>query len=236
MSTDFSRTLSLLRKEKSISQRTAAADLGISQALLSHYENGIREPGLSFVVRACDYYHVSADYLLGRTMCKDGAMIDTHELYDVSEHKDNALRGSVMAQLSKKLLVNSISMIYGLLGKLGSRELIVSVSNYLDGALYNVFRFLYSANKSNPNGIFALSETEFHAGALDSSMMRAKYDMIMELDHLSSDKAVTDKLHILNAETMKQEYPALYQSMLQLLHSTNSRLKQELAGKVPDTK
>ena len=39
----------------------------MSQALLSHYENGIREPGLTFVVKACDYYQVSADYLLGRT-------------------------------------------------------------------------------------------------------------------------------------------------------------------------
>ncbi len=63
----FSETLSTLRKARSISQRQAAADLGISQALLSHYENGAREPGLSFVCRACDYYGVTADYLLGRS-------------------------------------------------------------------------------------------------------------------------------------------------------------------------
>ena len=44
MATDFSRTLALLRREKKISQRTAAGDLGVSQALLSHYENGLREP------------------------------------------------------------------------------------------------------------------------------------------------------------------------------------------------
>lgn len=67
MATDFSRTLSLLRQEKGVSQRKAAGELGISQALLSHYENGAREPGLQFVCRACDYYGVSADYLLGRT-------------------------------------------------------------------------------------------------------------------------------------------------------------------------
>lgn len=72
MATDFSRTLSLLRQEKGVSQRKAAAELGISQALLSHYENGIREPGLAFVTRVCDYYHVSADYLLGRTLSRDG--------------------------------------------------------------------------------------------------------------------------------------------------------------------
>ena len=46
MSSEFSRTLSLLRRERGVSQRTAAMDLGISQALLSHYENGIREPGV----------------------------------------------------------------------------------------------------------------------------------------------------------------------------------------------
>ena len=66
MSSDFSRSLTLLRKEKGISQRAAAKELGISQALLSHYENGAREPGLAFVCRACDYYGVSADFLLGR--------------------------------------------------------------------------------------------------------------------------------------------------------------------------
>ena len=84
MNADFSRTLALLRQEKEISQRKAAADLGISQALLSHYENGVREPGLAFVKKACDYYHVSADYLLGRTLDRDGGMIDSDELYDSS--------------------------------------------------------------------------------------------------------------------------------------------------------
>ena len=49
-----------------LSQRQAASDLGVSQALLSHYENGAREPKLDFVVRACDYYGVTADYILGR--------------------------------------------------------------------------------------------------------------------------------------------------------------------------
>lgn len=66
MYAQFARTLSRLRHEKGVSQRQAAQELGVSQALLSHYENGIREPGLAFVVRACDYYQVSADYLLGR--------------------------------------------------------------------------------------------------------------------------------------------------------------------------
>jgi len=67
MKSTFSEILSKLRRDRGYSQRRAAADLGISQALLSHYENGAREPKLDFVVKACDYYFVSADYLLGRT-------------------------------------------------------------------------------------------------------------------------------------------------------------------------
>jgi len=63
----FPEILSALRHERQLSQRSAASALGISQALLSHYENGAREPGLAFVCRACDYYGVSADYLLGRS-------------------------------------------------------------------------------------------------------------------------------------------------------------------------
>ena len=102
MATDFSRTLSLLRQEKGISQRKAAAALGISQALLSHYENGIREPGLAFVCKVCDFYRVSADFLLGRTANRDGAMIDSETLYDGSTEK-GSLRGSIMATLPKKL-------------------------------------------------------------------------------------------------------------------------------------
>ena len=38
----FNKRLVELRTEKGLSQKDAAADLGVSQALLSHYEKGIR--------------------------------------------------------------------------------------------------------------------------------------------------------------------------------------------------
>ena len=42
MNEALGRSLALLRQEKGMSQRSVAADLGISQALLSHYEKGAR--------------------------------------------------------------------------------------------------------------------------------------------------------------------------------------------------
>ena len=49
MAETFPAILCRLRKERGLNQRTAAADLHISQALLSHYENGLREPGLAML-------------------------------------------------------------------------------------------------------------------------------------------------------------------------------------------
>ena len=103
MDRSFSQTLSALRRQRNLSQRTVAADLGISQALLSHYENGAREPGLQFVCRACDYYGVTADYLLCRSENPDSTasaaaaarsfLADLRAMTDKAEMELEALEG-----------------------------------------------------------------------------------------------------------------------------------------------
>ena len=72
----FALKLSELRRERGISQKKAATDLGISQALLSHYEKGIRECGLDFVIRCSEYYSVTTDYLLGVSESRNGFDVD----------------------------------------------------------------------------------------------------------------------------------------------------------------
>ena len=76
MKSGLADMLSYLRREKKINQRQAARELGISQALLSHYENGVREPRLEFIIRACDYYGVTADFLIGRTASRGAGDAD----------------------------------------------------------------------------------------------------------------------------------------------------------------
>lgn len=65
MHCEFPKIISSLRKSRGISQKQAAIDLGVSQALLSHYEKGIRECGLDFLIKLSNYYEVSCDELLG---------------------------------------------------------------------------------------------------------------------------------------------------------------------------
>ena len=71
MERNFPIILCELRKERGLSQKEAAAKLGVSQALLSHYEKGIRECGQTFLVKVADFYGVTCDYLLGRTTAKN---------------------------------------------------------------------------------------------------------------------------------------------------------------------
>lgn len=227
LNNNFSRTLSLLRRERNISQRVAAADLGISQALLSHYENGAREPGLAFVARACDYYHVSADFLLGRSMDREGTTIGAEELYDASAEKGNVLRGSVVAMLNKKLLVNSLDMLFDLLGKAGSKEAIVACSNYLGDAVYKMFRHLYRASGTQNEGFFSIPTRHFLSGCTDADMTYSEADY---LDALTDRVKAEGKEVIppMNNDALASSYPAAYQSLLQIVHTTGARVNEAL--------
>lgn len=232
MNAEFSRTLSLLRQEQGVSQRTAASALGISQALLSHYEKGIREPGLAFVVKACEYYNVSADFLLGRTLSRDGTtIIEPEELYDISGEKDNAMRGSVLALLSKKLLVNSVAMLFDLLGKVGSRSVIRAASAYLSTAVYNVFRLLHQAPGTNNPDFFSVSRTHFDAGMTGADMICSQVELA---DALSRHAAGKGPFPNMSNDALARDYPVLYQSLLQIIHNTGARANK-LPGK-RDTK
>lgn len=217
MATDFSRTLSLLRQEKGISQRKAAGEMGISQALLSHYENGIREPGLAFVVKACDYYHVSADYLLGRTLSRDGAIIGADDLYDSTGEK-GTLKGSILATLQKKLVVNTANVLFDLLGKTGSRQAINAAGDYLSAALYQLLRQLYRRCGGNED-FFAVS-----AGDFDARARRGRPCSEAAVHYLRA-LGEAEKLPEVTAESITTGYPGLGQSVAQVFHNTDERCK-----------
>ena len=216
---EFSRTLSLLRQERGVSQRTAAADLGISQALLSHYENGIREPGLAFVVRACDYYHVSADFILGRTLSRDGSMLSSEEVLGAAE-PGNILQGSVLATLQSKLLAGAVGVLFGLLGTLGDKTAINAAAAYLGGAVYQLYRHLYRAAGAN-EAYFALDPAACTMGAADADMKLEENRYARCLRAQVSQKA---EFPDLSPEALAAAYPGRCQSLTQVLSTADARL------------
>ena len=178
MNKDFPRIMTLLRKERGLSQKQAAADLEVTQALLSHYENGKRECGLDFLVRAADYYNVSIDYLLGRSPMSSGASVTERELPEspAVEKYDGAPSGLTVF-FQKKLLTNSIEILFSLLIKAKNSELSKAVYSFLSLAVYRCYRMIYSSGRANDEHVFSVPEDKVSAltcAALAVEDMRAR--------------------------------------------------------------
>lgn len=217
---DFPRILTLLRKERGVSQKQAAQDLGISQALLSHYEKGIRECGLDFIVRTADYYNVSCDYLLGKTPHRQG------EKLHVPEGDDGDLL-EALPNVDRKIISNSIHIVFGILKKINSKSLTRQVTVYLSCAVYNAFRLLYSANPKNPAGLFeteaGLSEA-VTSGKMQLSLARSRMLLAGEKSR-GGDAIPKDALPALNSKALSAAYPEWAPSLFALIRNTENEHK-----------
>jgi len=146
MEIGFAENLSKLRKERGVNQRKAASELGISQALLSHYENGIREPGLDFVNRACDYYSVSADFMLGRTGLRETLLPNIAE--ESVPWEKSAQEAAVFAAALMRLITQS------------GDELALCALRCMQDAEYKFIRSLLAGTEG---GFFSLSDEQARA-------------------------------------------------------------------------
>lgn len=223
MNTDFPRILTLLRKERGISQKQAAAALGISQALLSHYEKGIRECGLDFVVRTADFYGVSCDYLLGRSPERTGAQITVEDIPEPDAlGKENVMRGSgsILPTLNKKLIANALNIIFDLLQTTNDKELTAAVSSFLNLSVYRMFRVLYGVNAKNEPTMFTVPTVAARAKALAAMvLLESKAEELAS----SVDEKKAQSLSI-STQTLSQNYPLFASSLFNLIKNAESHL------------
>lgn len=63
----YTKRLRDLREDHDKTQQQIADVLGTSQTMYARYERGANELPLRHLLTLCNYYGVSADYILGRT-------------------------------------------------------------------------------------------------------------------------------------------------------------------------
>jgi len=227
MKNDFPRILTLLRKERGISQKEAAAKLGITQALLSHYEKGVRECGLDFVIAVADEYGVSTDYLLGRTSDRHGVIVTAEELPEQTDAaEDKRFNGSIVATLNKKLLVNSITILYDQLQSSKLKSLTTEVSAYLCLAVYKVFRMVYGLNPKNPEAMFAIRHNLYN-GLTNAAMnvTEAYLNTICNGESLGDCQAVKpEEAPLISPEKLSEKYPVNASSLLNVISTAETRM------------
>lgn len=226
MNSNFPRILSLLRKEKGISQKDASQQLGVSQSLLSHYEKGIRECGLSFVVKVADFYGVSCDYLLGRSPERNGATLEMENLKDPSTQKELPNPKTLKIIYKKKILFCSLNILFDILSKAGNSRLINEISSFLYLAVYRMFRVLFRINKKNKNEMFMVEDaianqsaqaemikTESTANIISRGILPKKYNEPIDSSQVQ-----------INNEMLEQNYPEDYSALLNLIKNCETDL------------
>ncbi|MCD7730811.1 MAG: helix-turn-helix transcriptional regulator [Oscillospiraceae bacterium] len=227
MNSDFPRIITLLRKEHGISQKKAAADLGISQALLSHYEKGIRECGLDFLVRTANYYHVSCDYLLGLSPEPAGRTISYDDIPEQESGGSKVAVGGMMAAFNKKLIVNSTNVLFSLIQKTGSNTIMKEASSFLMLAIYKMFRVVYSSNSKNDQRLFTVPET-ISSGASSAAMslceanaMAAAKGVVIGEGDVASDNNET----LITTTSLSEEYSGSASSLLNVIKNSEAKIK-----------
>lgn len=64
---DYVKRIRDLREDRDLTQARIAEVLGTSQTMYARYERGANELPIRHLLKLCEFYHVSADYLLGRS-------------------------------------------------------------------------------------------------------------------------------------------------------------------------
>lgn len=230
MSSDFSRIITLLRKEKGVTQKQAAEQLGVSQALLSHYEKGIRECGLDFVVRVADYYGVSCDYLLGRSADRNGLTLKVEDIPSPDSSKDGVYHGSVLPVLNKKLISNSLNILYDKLNACPDKGLVSEISAYLMLAVYKMFRLIYGAGPKNAANLFSVKKNVY-PGYSDAAMHVAEANVkaVLAGEDTGLGTPLKDtSAFVMTTETLSKEYPLYATSLFNLIKNSEERIGKGL--------
>ncbi|MDE6035137.1 MAG: helix-turn-helix domain-containing protein [Ruminococcus sp.] len=226
MNSDFARIITLQRKEKHISQKKAASDLGISQALLSHYEKGIRECGLSFLIKIADYYNVSCDYLLGRTPEPGGKNITIEDIPDDDGNNKLEMPSPKIINFNRRIVNNSISLLFSFAQKANSITLIKEVSTYLMLTVYKLFRIVYNANPHNDQKLFRIPKVIANDSA-DAIIAMSEANIKSASSGISLDGNDSvqdfDTLYVTTA-TLQKDYAQYSSSLLNLIKRSEDKI------------
>ena len=220
MNRSFARTISLLRREKGISQKAAAAELGVSQALLSHYENGIRECSLEFVVRLADYYQVSAGYLLGRT---------TQRTENESDRETAPPKSAQPFSGEQARTSGTVDVIFSVLRHIRNPQLAVLITNSLQLALYRILRTLYTLNGRSGPKVSRLPDAQCDStAAAAESLSLQRFRRLTSSANGRGESLFDEKGYILSPESIADEFPQLADAVLDLSENAESQLSEWL--------
>ena len=217
----FADKLKKLRKNKHLTQGELASFLGISASAVGMYEQSRRSPSISDISAIAKFFGVTTDYLLGRTVQRNF----TADPFEAAEKEVviNTEKGSMINKINRSLLMNTTSVIYDLLAKIGNKHLTNAVSNYLMSAEYVIFRTIYNSEKNNSQTMFSLDKNRYR-NLTDASMI-LDLEIINEL--IENDKLTLTLSPDVISVCFEKDAPSLFN----LIQYSERNIKNVYAGK-----
>lgn len=203
MAISVGEQLKAVRVQKGIKQIEAAKALHISHGLLSHYENGIRQPGLDFLCAASQYYGVTTDYLLGMTDINASLPAGTVET-------SNAVAG--FSQIT-----DILTGIYSLLAIIDDPDLSIRATDYIGANLYRIFRPLFDIHDVQYDTDFSVSSDTFSLCGASATLSEAA--LLIRLRSLPAEK-----IQMLHALCLEEKIPVNMNSFFENLKKVDAQI------------
>ncbi len=206
MTNSFARRMTELRRKKGITQKQAAASLGISQALLSHYEKGVRECGLDFLIKAAAFYEVTTDYLLGREK-KEPKTLTPY-------------------QQAGRMFSGAQKVVFDMIAATGDGQLLDQATDFLSLAYYRLYRLLYWGGHPETSPFTIPAQTYRALADAGMEISEVKLQCVLEGMDVGQYKRVDPKGLEVDHEELTKTYGKDYLSVLDIISKAESRLKE----------
>ncbi len=158
-------------------------------------------------------------------------MLSAEDIPNPDKMKDNIYHGSVLPTMNKKLISNSLNVLYAKIGECHSKALTTEVSAYLMTAVAKMFRLLYSAEPHNAPSMFSVDARRW-PGYSDAVMhsAQANVEALLAGEELPGGEGVADPSCLaMTTESLTREYPLYTPSLLNLVKTSETRAR-ELTG------
>ncbi|MEG2166213.1 MAG: transcriptional regulator, partial [Ruthenibacterium sp.] len=160
---------------------------------------------------------------------RSGLTLSVEEIPNPENTRDGIFRGSVLPTFNKKLISNSLNILYDKLNACPDKGLVGEVSAYLMLAVYKMFRLLYQAGPKNASSLFVVKKN-IYAGYSDAAMHIAETNVraILAGEDLGTGTQLKDtSAFAMTTESLSADYPLYATSLLNLIKTSESRIEKE---------
>ena len=147
---------------------------------------------------------------------------------DPSIH-DNHLKGGVLPVLNKKLVINSLHIVFDMLQKCNNKGLTTNVSAALSLTVYALFRQIYAANPKNPAAMFSVDRYLFQAASIgEISKSIARTGELARGKTIGGMEGVkVENLPAILPDDIARQYPMFSTSLLNLLRNAEAYMQEQ---------